>query len=347
MDIKVSVIVPVYNAEKFLEVCIKSLVNQTLKECEFIFVNDGSTDGSEMIITRYTKSDKRIKLINQKNSGVSAARNAGIEKAMGKYIGFVDADDYVQKDMFELFYNHGEKYKADVIFSDFISELEGCRLKTDYPFTKGKVLDKSYIEKIVIPYIIEEDNFNSVCNKIYRNSIIKKNELAFPTDISLGEDGYFNLQFMHFIGTMFYLEYAGYFYREVSGSATRNILVQNYFERALKVYKGQLPVNLKLNEKKLNELKSTKLIRNVFSYIHIYFKPTKQLSLYNRYLFVKSMINHYDVQHSLAVYIRHNYHQSNRYEKFILLLIKYRLITGLYCITAYSRFRNRHGGVNK
>ncbi|KIL52981.1 glycosyltransferase [Jeotgalibacillus campisalis] len=347
MDVKVSVIVPVYNAEKYLEICIKSLIDQTLAECEFIFVNDGSTDGSEEIISRYIKSDNRIKLINQKNNGVSAARNAGIEKAVGKYIGFVDADDHVQKDMFEIFHENGEKYKADVVFSDLISELDGCNLKTGYPFIKGKVLDKSYIETVIIPYIIEEDSFNSVCNKVYRNNIIKNNKIAFTTDISLGEDGYFNLQVMNCIGTLFYLDYAGYFYREVSGSATRNIIDQNYFKRALEVYKGQLPANLKVNEKKLKELKSTKLIKNVFSYIHIYFKPTRQFSLYYRYLFVKSMINHHDVRESLTVYLHNKYHQSNRYEKTILILIKLRLVPGLYCITAYSRFRNRHGGVNR
>ena len=92
---KISIIVPVYNTEKFLEKCLNSLIKQTLKDIEIICINDGSIDNSLQILRKFANKDKRIQIINQTNSGLSIARNAGINKATGEYIGFVDSDDWV------------------------------------------------------------------------------------------------------------------------------------------------------------------------------------------------------------------------------------------------------------
>src|SRR3954470_7921673 len=105
MSIKVSVVIPVYNAEKYITECIESLLNQTLKQCEFIFVNDGSSDNSSQIINEFKKKDNRIILINQENQGVSIARNNGLKAASGEYVGFVDADDYIDCEMYETIYS--------------------------------------------------------------------------------------------------------------------------------------------------------------------------------------------------------------------------------------------------
>ena len=102
--IKLSVVIPVYNAEKHLKACIESLLSQTLAGLEFIFVNDGSQDNSPEIIASYQATDSRITLINQSNQGVSVARNNGIAVAQGEYIGFVDADDTIASDFFEKHY---------------------------------------------------------------------------------------------------------------------------------------------------------------------------------------------------------------------------------------------------
>ena len=104
MKILVSAIIPVYNSEQFLEECIESLRNQTLKEIEMIFINDGSTDNSLEILNKYEKIDSRIKVINQNNSGPSVARNIGIEVATGEYISFIDSDDWIDKDMYKMMY---------------------------------------------------------------------------------------------------------------------------------------------------------------------------------------------------------------------------------------------------
>ena len=119
---KVSVIVPVYNVEEYLERCLDSLVNQTLKDIEIIIVNDGSTDGSKEIIQKYLNKYKNIVYLEKENGGLSSARNYGIPYAKGEYIGFVDSDDYVELTMYEKMYNKAIEEKSDMVECDFIWE---------------------------------------------------------------------------------------------------------------------------------------------------------------------------------------------------------------------------------
>ena len=123
--IKVSVVIPVYNAKDYLQDCIKSLLSQTLVDCEFIFVNDGSTDNSLEIIQKYQEEDNRIKLISQENKGIAEARNAGIEIASGEYIGFLDNDDFVKIDFFENLYKNAIENNLDILVSKTILGRDG------------------------------------------------------------------------------------------------------------------------------------------------------------------------------------------------------------------------------
>lgn len=111
---EISIIVPVYNVEKYLENCIESILNQTFKDFELILVDDGSTDNSGKICDIYEKKDSRIKVIHKNNGGLSSARNAGLDIACGKYVGFVDSDDSIHPKMYEVLYNLIEKYKSDI-----------------------------------------------------------------------------------------------------------------------------------------------------------------------------------------------------------------------------------------
>lgn len=115
--IKVSVIVPIYNASEFLDRCLSSIVNQTLKDIEIILINDGSTDDSKIIIDKYMSKYKNIILIDKKNEGVGKARNDGIRKASGEYITFVDSDDYIKENMLEVFYEYSKKHSLDMMTS--------------------------------------------------------------------------------------------------------------------------------------------------------------------------------------------------------------------------------------
>ena len=118
---KVSIVVPIYNVEKYLEQCIDSIINQTLKEIEIILVDDGSPDNCPQICDDYVKKDSRIKVVHKTNGGLSSARNAGIEIATGDYIGFVDSDDYIELDMYEKMYNIAIENNVDFVMSDYYS----------------------------------------------------------------------------------------------------------------------------------------------------------------------------------------------------------------------------------
>ena len=143
---KLSIIVPVYQAGKYLEKCIKSILDQTFTDFELILVDDGSNDGSEKICDDYAKKDARIKVIHQKNQGVSSARNAGMNCAEGDYIAFVDADDWIETDMFEQCMDAMEQHKVDIIYHGMTKGIwkadKKVSLQKNIPAVEG-VLSKS------------------------------------------------------------------------------------------------------------------------------------------------------------------------------------------------------------
>lgn len=163
---KVSVIVPVYNVEKYIKKCLNSLVNQTLDEVEIVVVNDGSPDNSQKIIDEYTKKYKNIKSYVKENGGLSDARNYGIKRATGKYISFVDSDDYIRKDMLEKMYNYAIQKNFDVVVCDSINV-----------YSDGtEILIKSnnnYSDDDVKNYIISPP---MACTRLFKKSIFDKIE---------------------------------------------------------------------------------------------------------------------------------------------------------------------------
>lgn len=343
MEVKVSVIIPVYNAEKYIQECIQSLLNQTIKECEFIFIDDGSTDKSREMIEYYQKKDKRIIFVSQKNQGVSVARNQGLKLARGKYIGFVDADDYIKEDMYMMLYETAILGDKDVVICNFESESDGRIILSTFPFTQDNELNKEFIEKELIPYFIKTDHLNSVVNKIYKNQIIREKKLCFPKGVALGEDGLFNIHFFSHAERAMSINYVGYHYREVDGSATRNIVKTDYFSRAIEVYHQEYPVRIleKIPLDKLLEYKSMKLVNSVISYIHLYSNPESGLHFSDRYKYTRKMIESREVSDALRNLLQANYEIEGRYEKYIIEMMKRRSVLGLLFATAYSRFRNK------
>lgn len=165
--IKVSIIVPVYNVEKYLEKCLDSLINQTLKDIEIICVNDGSTDNSQKILEKYSKKDNRITIINQDNAGLSVARNSGIDIAKGEYIGFVDSDDWVDLNFYEKLYNSAIENDADIAVSSII---RWRKYNKKYRIKYEDKIYQSLEEKVSacgIPRICY------VWNKLYKSEILR------------------------------------------------------------------------------------------------------------------------------------------------------------------------------
>ena len=337
----ISVIIPVYNAEKYLEECIKSLLSQSLYNCEFIFVNDGSNDNSVDIIRSYIKKDKRIILINQKNKGVSQARNTGIINAKGECIGFVDSDDYVDSDMYKELYKQMQNEKCEVIISNFEEELNGNKYIRKCSLKENKVLDKNYIENEILPFLVREDSLNTVCNKLYKKSIIDENNIRFPKGLPLGEDGIFNMIYFSKCNSCKYIDYTGYHYREVHGSATRNLNKHDYFQRELDVYNFDLEKLIDIPQNiDIKSLKSVKLINNIKSNIYIYFEKNQGKSIFYKCTYIKNIVNKKEIKEALEIYLS-NVNITGRYEKLFLFCMKNKLTILLYILCIYSKIRNK------
>ena len=187
--IKLSIIVPVYNVAEYLERCLNSLINQTLNEIEIICVNDGSTDNSLCILEKFAGLDKRIKMINQKNKGLSGARNTGIKLVQGEYFGFLDSDDWVDLDYFEKLYKRAKNCDADISLGDFIRKgkfKHKIRLKLNK--------EEEFVGDNEKFYGSQFYHFPCVWNKIYKTS--KFNDLRFIEGIFF-EDGPYTIQALH------------------------------------------------------------------------------------------------------------------------------------------------------
>ncbi len=170
----ISIIVPIYNSEKYLKRCIDSLVNQTKKELEIILINDGSNDNSEKIIKEYT--DKRIKYIKNKNQGIGKTRNIGIEKSSGKYIMFIDSDDYIEKNTCEELFKKAEKDNLDMVICDFYREDESGNKKEE------RLIDFKNTTIKETPKLLYKVNL-SPWNKLYKTSLIKDNNILFEEEL--------------------------------------------------------------------------------------------------------------------------------------------------------------------
>lgn len=192
----ISIIVPVYNAEKVLYHCIDSILSQTFSDFELILVDDGSNDNSGKICDEYSERDNRIRVIHKANGGVSTARNVGIEVAQGEYICFVDSDDYLEKDYLEALMETREKFPdAENVWCSFQTVEDYCKnIKEIYFAEKGKEL--SFYDLSSIMDLCEKWLVQMPWNKLFETKIIIDNSLIFPPELSLGEDYIFNLQYL-------------------------------------------------------------------------------------------------------------------------------------------------------
>lgn len=191
--VKVSVLVPIYNVEEFLPECLNSLVGQTLKEIEIICINDGSKDGSLDIIKKYAAKDKRIVVIDKKNSGYGDSMNQGLKKATGEYVGIVESDDFIDKEAFSELYQIAKKYDVEVVKANFY-EYYG---ETKRDQTVSDMFPSNLIGKVIDPRENKEIFYQPPCiwAAIYKNEFLKKNEIDFlPTPGAAYQDAGFNFK---------------------------------------------------------------------------------------------------------------------------------------------------------
>lgn len=228
--IKVSVIVPVYNVEKYLSRCVDSIINQTLKEIEIILVDDGSPDQSPQICDEYALKDERIQVIHKLNNGVSSARNAGLKVAQGDYIFFVDSDDWLELDGLQLLYDKAIEYDVDFVRSRAIRTgwpgLEynaPCMLETPREIEGGyynqERITKEIFSKLIATSQLTMGAITSVWGSLYRRQFVIENELFFCEKINVAEDLKFNADLVRKTNSFYYIDTAcvyHYFYNTTS-----------------------------------------------------------------------------------------------------------------------------------
>lgn len=219
-DKKVSIAIPIYNVENYLDRCVKSIVNQTYKNLEIILVDDGSTDGCGKICDEWVKKDNRIKVVHKSNGGLSSARNAGLANATGDYIMFEDSDDWIEAELVERCVKRIENDKSDIVIFGYRKVDE--QGKTMWDFTFG---NETYSKNEIIEDLhkrILEMSYGYAWNKLYDLKFLKESGLEFDSSIIDREDLVFNMQLLSHIRKISYLEYVGYNYLQRNTSLLHN-----------------------------------------------------------------------------------------------------------------------------
>ncbi|MCI8330316.1 MAG: glycosyltransferase family 2 protein [Oscillibacter sp.] len=221
----ISVIIPIYNAAPYLRRTIGSVLRSAFEDLELILVDDGSTDGGRSICTEYAKRDRRVKVLSQENSGVSTARNRGLEVCRGEWVVFVDADDCISPDFLTLI--AGEE-DADLLLFDFAGSEEALTSgpRTEKVLRYGPADMPGLAERILAPRQLRENghvNFRSSNGKAFKRTIVQRRGLRFSPELSYGEDKLFNLEYALQAENYTYFPVPAYFYETHSGSLSQSL----------------------------------------------------------------------------------------------------------------------------
>lgn len=242
MENVISVIIPVYNAEKYIEKCLNSVLNQTYANLDIVLINDGSTDGSGAIIEKYSRADARVRCIDVKNAGVSNARNVGLERCVGDYVLFLDSDDWIDERTCELALEALQNRNADVVMWPYIREYANSSYKKDI-FPADRVLEGEQLEKLKKAFagyvengLLKPDNMDAlapVWGKLYKRSVIRDSVFVDIRRIGSFEDGLFNLAVFQNVTKAVYLnQYFSHYRRDnvnsVTSSNRGDIVSQRY-----------------------------------------------------------------------------------------------------------------------
>lgn len=302
----ITIIVPVYNVAKYLRRGIDSLLAQTYTNIEIILVNDGSTDCSLDICKEYEMADRRVILIDKANGGVSSARNAGLKIAKGKYIGFLDPDDWIEPDMYENMYTKIMHTNSDICFSNYITEKKGMSIPRKLLIEQETLTANEIASQIIANMISGKDlNSNSqpilgsVCRLLIKRDIIENNAIIFNRNIVYMEDLLFCIQLLLRSNKVCIDNGYYYHYMQNADSATK-IYRENLHQLSLEVYESILAELV--NASKYSQLEKRMNIR----YVEIFLfcvrnevNPTNKKALLIKLRYIKSLCNDFKLQEIL------------------------------------------------
>ena len=231
----VSIIVPVYNAEQYLRRCVDSILNQEYTDFEVFLVNDGSTDSSGDICEEYGNKDTRVNVIQKENTGVSDSRNLALDRARGKYLQFLDSDDWITPDATRLFVRAAEEYGCDMVISDFY-RVVGERLSP-----KGDIEEEGVLTREEFAAHMMENPadfyYGVLWNKLYRRDLVEEHSLRMDTNINWCEDFMFNLEYIRYAKVFYALHAPIYYYVKRKGSlASQGINISKTVKMKLNVF---------------------------------------------------------------------------------------------------------------
>lgn len=215
----ISIIVPIYNVEKYLEKSIISIINQTYKNLQIILVDDGSTDSSLDICKKYKAIDSRITVIHKQNEGLVRARKTGIMAAKGKFVGYVDGDDWIEPDMYETMYENMIHHDVDLVETAHFCDVENVSQKAGVKIKPG-----FYLRHEVLPMMLCDENFDEcriapyVWSKLFKHNILLETQIQVDDRINLGEDAAVTYPYILRSKKVYISDYAGYHYIQRKGS---------------------------------------------------------------------------------------------------------------------------------
>ena len=265
---KISIIIPIYKVEKYLRFCLDSLCVQTLKDIEIICVNDGSPDNCGEILNEYQKKDKRFYILNQENLGSGPARNNGLDHAKGEFVGFVDPDDWVAPNYFEILYNRATICSADISATANIIKVHKYQTKKSVGFQSEKIIVSDQKRKNLIY------RSGVIWNKVFKKKLVDKYNIRFAETKSTGQDNPFNIIALATANKIATTTMGTYFYRVRSESAinSRSLKDIGIVEIYNDIFSQIKKLNLEENYFKIIKKRALKDFGNTYSKLHPKFR---------------------------------------------------------------------------
>ncbi|MDU1846689.1 MAG: glycosyltransferase [Niallia nealsonii] len=335
--IELSIIIPIYNADKYLDKCISSVLCQTYKNFELILIDDGSSDTSLSICQKYQLLDKRVRLYHQENNGPSSARNVGIDYAKGEYIAFIDADDYITEDMYTDLMSIIKKENCDLVISPLIHQFIGRKNKESCPTNLGYygMINNSYVDANKIYPLFENGIVNGPCGKIYKASFIKEHKLRMPDEIHYGEDLIFNIEYLHYCNAIYLTDKAFYYYvKKKSGSLTTSYTERLFYfidtahDKTIEYFSSKLNVDSEL-ERNIHFF----TIHNVISSFTNLFDKDCTKSKKEKKEFIRDIVNNQMVKNKID-----KAHKPGVFPFLYKAFLQTRFVHGIYYTCKYYRF---------
>ena len=334
---KVSVIVPIYNAESTIRRCVDSLINQSLEDIEIILMDDGSTDRSGPICDEYAKMDQRVVVIHKKNGGEGTARNIGINAAKGEYIGFVDSDDYLDCIMFEEMYGIAKKENVDIVHCGCIYEDGETIEKLNTRFDKDRILSHSEMTIFIQSFKNDLEEFWFAGRNIYRTEYLKEYAFLFDETVKYGADTNFNLKAFFHAKSFYSMDKYFYHYVKNLNGIICAKYKESYLEHLSATYQRRIDICKDLNLDPagyLFEMSRTviekfliQLLVNEWESHYSGFK--KQLKAIRNSKMISESFSHYKSSGRLS-----------RTMQFIVFLMKYRMYQLIQSAFAFRYFRS-------